>query len=53
VAAGSDAFVADLHQQHGIIVGVHKAGFVLWFAAAAIHVRVYLPGLLPLLRRAR
>jgi hypothetical protein len=45
--------ILALHQHGGIVVGMHKAIFVLWLGAAATHVLVYLPRLSPLLRRAR
>jgi hypothetical protein len=42
-----------LHQRHGMVVGLHKASFVFWIGAAAIHVLVYAPRIPPALRRAR
>ena len=41
-----------LHQRHGIIVGLHKASFVLWIGAAGIHVLVYAPRIPRLIRGA-
>jgi hypothetical protein len=35
------------------VVALHKASFVFWLGAAAIHVLVYLPRLPPLLHRSR
>ena len=45
--------ILALHQRHGIVVGLHKASFVFWIGAAAIHVLVYAPRIPTALRRAR
>ena len=45
--------ILALHQRHGMVVGLHKASFVFWFGAAAIHVLVYARRIPPALRRAR
>ena len=45
--------ILALHQRHGMVVGLHKASFVFWIGAAAIHVLVYAPRIPPALRRAR
>ncbi len=36
--------------RRGMVVGLHKASFVVWFGAMGIHVLVYAPRLLRLLR---
>jgi hypothetical protein len=50
---GTGVAILALHQRQGIVVGLHKASFVFWIGAAAIHVLVYLPRLPPLLHRSR
>jgi hypothetical protein len=50
---GTGVAILALHQHQGMVVGLHKASFVIWFGAAAIHVLIYAPRLLPLLRGAR
>jgi hypothetical protein len=50
---GTGAAILALHQRQGMVVGLHKASFVFWLGAAAIHVLVYLPRLPPLLHRSR
>jgi hypothetical protein len=44
--------ILALHQHQGIVVGLHKASFVIWFGAAGIHVLVYARRIPALLRRA-
>jgi hypothetical protein len=50
---GTGVAILALHQRHGIVVGLHKASFVFWLAAAAIHVLVYAPRIPLLLRGTR
>jgi hypothetical protein len=50
---GTGVAILALHQRQGMVVGLHKASFVFWLGAAAIHVLVYLPRLPPLLHRGR
>lgn len=50
---GTGVAILALHQRHGIVVGLHKASFVFWFGAAALHVLVYARRIPPALRRAR
>jgi hypothetical protein len=50
---GTGLAILALHQRHGIVVGLHKASFVFWLGAAAIHVLVNLPRLPLFLRRTR
>ena len=50
---GTGVAILALHQRQGIVVGLHKASFVVWLGAAAIHVLVYLPRLPLFLRRTR
>jgi len=50
---GTGVAILALHQRHGFVVGLHKASFVFWLGAAAIHVLVYLPRLPLLLHRSR
>ncbi len=44
--------ILALHQHHGIVVGLHKASFVVWFGAAGIHVLAYARRIPLFLRRA-
>ena len=45
--------ILALGQRQGPVVGLHKASFVIWFGAMAIHVLVYSPRLLRLLHSER
>ena len=40
-----------LDRTQGLIVGLHKAGFVVWAGAFGLHLLTRLPSLLPTLRR--
>ena len=40
-----------LDQTHGTAVGLHKASFIVWLAAAAVHVLTRIVNLAPILRR--
>jgi hypothetical protein len=44
---GTGVLIVAMHPQRGIVVGLHKASFIVWFGAMAIHVLghvVELPG---------
>jgi hypothetical protein len=45
--------ILALHQHEGVVVGLHKASFVVCFGAAGIHVLVYARRIPSFLRRAR
>ncbi len=38
VLFGSGVLLAVVHPRHGLIVGAHKASFVVWFGAMGLHV---------------
>ena len=51
VLFGTGVALLALNQTHGTLVGLHKASFVVWVGAFALHVLVRLPALVRALRR--
>jgi hypothetical protein len=45
LATGVTLLVLGPHQGRGIVLGLHKASFVVWLAVAAVHVLWYVPRL--------
>jgi len=48
VLFGTGVLLLALHPQRGLLVGLHKASFIVWFAAMSAHVlghALKLPGL--------
>jgi hypothetical protein len=46
VLFGTGIALLALHERHGTLVGLHKASFIVWFAATGIHVLAHAPRLL-------
>ena len=38
VLFGTGVLIVAMHPQRGIVVGLHKASFIVWFGAMAVHV---------------
>jgi hypothetical protein len=42
---GTGVLIVAMHPQRGFVIGLHKASFVVWFAAMAVHVLGHVPEL--------
>jgi len=51
VLFGTGVALLALNQTHGTVVALHKASFIVWIAAAGIHVLTRLPAMLHALQR--
>jgi hypothetical protein len=38
VLFGTGVLIVFMHPQHGFVIGLHKASFIVWFGAMAVHV---------------
>jgi uncharacterized membrane protein YbhN (UPF0104 family) len=48
---GSGVVLIVFHIHHGIVVGIHKASFVIWLGAMSLHVLAHIPRVLALTSR--